>query len=74
MRTLASNFFTVPSGLVAVTVMVRARLEVVAGGDVEGFFAGQAERLPGLPFHELQRQNAHADQIAAMDALVAGRR
>src|SRR5262245_48534219 len=49
-----------------------AGLEVVAqAGDLEGLFAGESQRLPGLAFEELQRQDAHVDQVAAVDPLVA---
>src|SRR5207253_8474032 len=39
--------------------------------NVEGFEASQAQRLPSLARGELQRQDTHADQVAAVDALVA---
>ena len=40
-------------------------------GDFENFFAGQIERVGILSGGELQRQNSHADQIRAVNALVA---
>src|SRR5436190_18019901 len=39
-------------------------------GDLEGLLAGQPERLPRLTVAVLQRQDAHADQVGAMDAFV----
>ena len=38
--------------------------------DVELLAAGQAERLGVLAGQELERQDAHADQVRAVDALV----
>ena len=38
---------------------------------VELLAAGQAQRLGALAGHELERQHAHADQVRAVDALVA---
>ena len=43
-------------------------------GMSNSLFAGQAKRLPGLAGGEFQRQDAHAHQIAAVDALEARRR
>src|SRR3954447_19362231 len=42
----------------------RAVLELF---EIEGLLAGQAERLRGLPIRELQRQDAHADEVRAVD-------
>ena len=39
--------------------------------DAEDLFAGEAERFGALAGHELKRQDAHADQVGAVDALVA---
>ena len=39
--------------------------------NVEDFLARQTQRLPRLAVLELERQNAHPDQVAAVDALVA---
>src|SRR5215470_10336204 len=40
-------------------------------GDVEGFRAVEVERLRADAFFELQRQHAHSDQVAAVNALEA---
>src|SRR5205823_7018843 len=40
-------------------------------GQIEGFFPGEPERLRGLARQELQRQNAHAYEVRAVNALVA---
>src|SRR5690606_3472988 len=47
----------------------------VAGdaADVVRLLTRQAERLHVLPLEELQRQHAHADQVAAVDALERAR-
>ena len=45
--------------------------QIADAGDLEYFFAGQLERFGVLSRQELQRQNSHADQIRAVDALVA---
>ena len=48
------------------------RLDAVfQAGDVVGFLAGDAQRLHAVVALELQRQHAHADQVAAVDALEA---
>ena len=39
--------------------------------DREDLFAGEAERFGVLAGEELQRQDAHADEVGAVDALVA---
>src|SRR6185503_10421994 len=39
--------------------------------DVERLVAGEAERLRALALRELERQDAHADQVGAVDALEA---
>ncbi|MDX6694663.1 MAG: hypothetical protein QOF02_2266 [Blastocatellia bacterium] len=44
---------------------------VFKAGDVERLRAIESERLRARPFLELTRQDAHADQIAAMNALEA---
>src|SRR5215212_10870856 len=44
---------------------------VLESVEVERLLAGQAERLRVLTVRELQRQHAHADQVRAVDALVA---
>src|SRR5262245_27224341 len=36
--------------------------------DVEGLVAGEAEALRALALRELERQDAHADQVRAVDA------
>jgi len=38
--------------------------------DIENLLAGEAERLNGVVGPELQRQNAHADEIRAMDSFI----
>ena len=49
-----------------------ARCQTISNAsDSEGEIAVETESLPVLSFHELQRQNAHADQIAAVNALEA---
>ena len=40
-------------------------------GNLKYFFASQFQRLGALSREELQRQDAHADQVGAMNALVA---
>src|SRR4051794_15941169 len=47
------------------------RAEIAGDGDVEGFGAVDAESLCVRSFFELQREDAHADQVRAMDALEA---
>jgi len=44
---------------------------VADAGDVEYLFSRQLERFGVLSWRELQRQNAHADEIRAMNAFVA---
>ena len=39
--------------------------------DVENFLARKPQRIGAFAIHELQRQYAHADQVGAVDALVA---
>ena len=39
--------------------------------DVENFLAGKPQRIGAFAIHELQRQYAHADQVGAVNALVA---
>lgn len=39
--------------------------------DGEGFVAGEAERFASLAGFEFEGQNAHADEIAAVNSLVA---
>src|SRR5258706_7719238 len=46
-------------------------LQTIIKLDVERAHAGQAEARTALALLVLQRQNAHADEIAAVDALVA---
>ena len=49
------------------------RLPVVErrhAGDGERLLAGQAQGLGGLPLRELQREDAHADEVRAVDPLV----
>ena len=41
----------------------------VEAEDVVGFRAVELQRLRGRAFLELQRQHAHADEVAAVDAL-----
>ena len=75
MRTVASNSVMVPSALVAQHLDRPAGREVVQhvgqANDVERLFAGEAVGFGGLLVEELQRQNAHADQVGAVDALEA---
>ena len=48
------------------------RLEILAQAfEIENFEAGKAQRLEIFARREFQRQHAHADQIAAMNALEA---
>ena len=47
-----------------------ARLAVLDAGDRELLAAGQAERSRRLARHELQRQDAHHQQVRAVDPLV----
>src|SRR4051812_21891496 len=44
---------------------------VLEGVEVERLLARQTQRLGVLAVRELQRQDPHADQVGAMDALVA---
>ena len=63
------------SSVLTVTVRgVAAVVERLDAGDGERLGAGEAERLGGLAGRVLQRQHAHADQVGAVDALVATRR
>ena len=39
--------------------------------DLEDFVAGEAEALAGFALLEFERENAHTDEVAAMDAFVA---
>ena len=45
---------------------------VVQAENLVGFFAGEAEGFPGLAVKELQRQDAHEDEVGAVDPLEAG--
>ena len=49
------------------------RLDAREAEDVDGLVAFDAERLGGIAAEELQRQDAHADQVGAVDALEAAR-
>src|SRR5580698_6523776 len=55
----------------------RGDLDVFARGerrdavDAKDFVSGKAVRLTGFAWLEFERENAHADQVAAVDALVA---
>jgi hypothetical protein len=48
-------------------------LQLGSGIDVDELGAIQLQRLPGVAALELQRQHAHAHQVAAVDALEAAR-
>src|SRR6202012_5321040 len=50
---------------------VFARRERCDAIDGEDFVPGEAERLAGFAWFEFERENAHADEVAAVDALVA---
>jgi hypothetical protein len=50
---------------------VASRSQQRIGNHVDQLVALQAQRLPGVAPLELQGQNAHADQVAAVDALEA---
>jgi hypothetical protein len=68
MRTTASNSTPVVGG-----DLDRARRAVVQLGDAgegEGLLAGEAEGLGVLALRELEREDAHADEVGAVDALV----
>src|SRR5271163_4677443 len=45
--------------------------QVAETGEVVNLFAGEAQACGGFSFNELQRQNAHSDQIGPVNALVA---
>src|SRR5690348_6179281 len=47
-----------------------ALVELGDATDGEGLLAGQAERLGSLALGELERDDAHADQVRPVDALV----
>ena len=47
---------------------VLARGDVGGGVDIEGFLAGEAEGLGGVAFLEAEREDAHADEVGAVDA------
>ena len=40
------------------------------GGNVEGLFASEAERLSVLTWEELEWEDTHADEVRSVDALV----
>ena len=66
------EFELVPSSRVAITCNRLARLYVIVqANDVECFTACNAKRFPALSFLELERQNAHADQVGAVNPLEA---
>ena len=50
---------------------VLSRFDLIAfeSGDVESFRAVEIQRLGVRAFFELARKHAHADEVAAMDAL-----
>ena len=50
-----------------------SRGERGVGQDVDALLPRQAQRFPGFARLELQRQHAHAHQVAAVDALEAAR-
>ena len=72
MRTTASNSTALPPSLVALTVTVFGVLPLLSvfdAGDVEDLGAVQLQRRRGFSRRELQRDDAHADQVGAVDAL-----
>ena len=82
MRTMAEKTVVWPVSDSAVTVIVPAvgELAVEHGGQLAGLADGvellageavDADRVGVLAGLELQRQDAHADQVGAVDALVA---
>ena len=73
MRTAAMNVLTLPSVRNRLDADFGPRREGVAqANDFIGLFAGQVERFPGLALEELQWQDAHVDEVAAVDPLVTG--
>ncbi len=59
------------AGLVRRRHLDLLRRAVAEADDVVGLVAGEPERLRRRAVRELQRQHAHADEIGAVDALVA---
>src|ERR1700693_484060 len=57
-----AHFYLAPGGEVFDTI--------ADSGDLEDFFARQLERFGVLSREKLQRQNSHANQIRAMNALI----
>ena len=64
MRTRASN--SLPSEVVTFSVFA----PLLQRREVEALLARQPERLGRLAVRELERQDAHADQVRAVDPLV----
>src|ERR687890_1521287 len=50
---------------------LRTGFEVCEAGDVVGLLAGETQRLGALAVRELEGQDAHPDQVGAVDALEA---
>ena len=65
------NSIGLPSLVVAVTFTSCSGLRSVVDLDVERSFAGEAQAAAVLALLVLQRQHAHADQIAAVNSLEA---
>ena len=69
---MAENRRSVPSSAVAVTVTVwRGLAPVLETTDGQALATGQPERGRRLARGELEREDAHPDEVRAMDALVA---
>ena len=72
MRTRAETSLTAPLVDVARIVQFAAGLNRIRQpGNVERLLAAEPEQFPGLARRQLQGQDAHADQVAAMDPLEA---